>query len=161
VPGTVMYRVGIASVLVLLLGAGAMAQRPSQPPSGQASSGSGPQQSFKWWQSENIRTDIGLTAEQVTRLEEIFQALLPRLTTGKDELDRIEKRLSSMVRDDALSEAEVMKQVDRVETARAELSKVRTLMFFRMHRVLTPEQRTKMDAARAKSERERQGAHKR
>jgi Spy/CpxP family protein refolding chaperone len=159
VPGTAMYRVGIVAALVVLLGAGADAQRP-QSASDTRPPGSGSQQSFKWWQSDKIRADIGLTAEQVSRLEEIFKGLMPRLTAGKAELDQIEKRLSTMVRDDALSEAEVMKQVDRVEMARAELSKVRTLMFFRMHRVLTPEQRTKMDASRAKSERERQGAHK-
>jgi Spy/CpxP family protein refolding chaperone len=161
-----MPRFTLAAVVVVLLTIVVGAQRPQPPrtPAGaspQQAQPEAPQQPFKWWQSDRIKPEIGLTADQSTHIEEIFQSMRPKLTAGKDDLDRLEKRLSAAIGDDAVSEAEVMKQVDRVETARAELAKVRTLMFFRMHRVLTPEQRTKMTALREKWEREREGAHRR
>ncbi len=31
-------------------------------------------QGFKWWQSERFQKELALTSEQITRLEEIFQA---------------------------------------------------------------------------------------
>jgi Spy/CpxP family protein refolding chaperone len=161
-----MPKLSALVVVVVLLTVTVGAQRPQPPRSAAGSSPQQgqpqpPQQPFKWWQSDRIKPEIGLTSDQSNRIEEIFQSMLPKLTSGKDDLDRLEKRVSAMIGDDAVSEAEVMKQVDRVEMARAELAKVRTLMFFRMHRVLTPEQRTKMTALREKWERERQGAHRR
>ena len=112
-------------------------------------------QGFKWWQSDRFKTELGLTADQVTRLEAVYQGLLPRLTTGKEELDGLEKRLSGYVRDATASEAEVMKQVDMVENARSSLGRTRTLMIYRMHRILTPEQRVKMNALHDKWEEDR------
>lgn len=118
-------------------------------------------QGFKWWQSDRFKTELGLTADQVTRLEAVYQDLLPRLTTGKEELDGLEKRLSGYVRDATASEAEVMKQVDMVETARSSLGKTRTLMIYRMHRILTPDQRVKMNALHDKWEEERRQTRRR
>ena len=47
-------------------------------------------------------------------------------------------------------EALVVKQVDRVEATRATLGKMRTLMLFHMHQVLTPDQLTKFKIAHDK-----------
>jgi Spy/CpxP family protein refolding chaperone len=52
-------------------------------------------------------------------------------------------------------ETEVMKMVDQVETARADLNKTRTLMVYRMHLLLTPDQRIKMKALHDRWEQER------
>ena len=48
-----------------------------------------------------------------------------------------------------------MKQVDMVENARSSLGRTRTLMIYRMHRILTPEQRVKMNALHDKWEEDR------
>lgn len=100
----------------------------------------------KWWQSEEVKTELGLTAQQSGQIEEIFQGTLPRLRAAKEELDRHEKSLSKALADPAASESQVTHQIDKVESARAELGKLRTLMLFRMHRVLSPEQREKLKA---------------
>jgi len=98
----------------------------------------------KWWQSDAVKTQLGLTAQQSTQLEQIFQATLPKFRAAKEELDRRETSLSQLLADPAADEGQVEQTIDKVEAARAELSKLRTLMLFRMHRVLSPEQREKL-----------------
>lgn len=118
-------------------------------------------QGFKWWQSERYQADLALTPDQVTRLEAVFQALLPRMTAGKEELETLEKRLSDVIGEGTASEAEVMKQVDTVEAARSALGRTRTLMIYRMYRVLTPEQRLKMKALHDQWEQDRRQTRRR
>ena len=112
-------------------------------------------QGFKWWQSDKFKTDLALSPEQITRLEEVYQGLRPTLTTGKEELDRLETRLSKTIAEGEAPEGEVMKLVDQVEHSRAELAKSRTLMIYRMHRILTVDQRAKMNALHERWEQER------
>jgi hypothetical protein len=50
-----------------------------------------------------------------------------------------------MIQDDRMDEASLSRQIDRVETARANGNKTRSLMLTRMYRVLTREQRGKFD----------------
>jgi Spy/CpxP family protein refolding chaperone len=103
-------------------------------------------QGFKWWQSDRMKADLSLTSDQVDRLEAVFQALLPQMTAEKQTLDQLETRLSDFIKPGTASETDVLKQADQVEAARSALGKTRTLMIYRMHRILTPEQRVKMKA---------------
>jgi Spy/CpxP family protein refolding chaperone len=112
-------------------------------------------QGFKWWQSDKFKTDLALTPEQITKLEEVYQGLRPSLTTGKEELDRLEGGLSKLIADGVAPEPDVMKIVEQVEHARAELAISRTLMIYRMHQILSVEQRAKMNALHARWEQER------
>lgn len=100
--------------------------------------------SHKWWASTEMQRELGLTKQQSDEIERIFQATLPQLRAAKDELDRQEATLSRMVAESAVSEAVLIDQIDRVEAARGTLGKNRTLMLFRMRRVLTPEQRLRL-----------------
>ena len=102
----------------------------------------GAQSSFAWWKSEQFQKDLGLTAEQCARIDSVFQATLPKLREGRQELDRDEAELSRLI-DQNVDEAQITKQVDRVEATRAKLNKMRTLMLFHMRQMLTPEQRTR------------------
>ena len=113
------------------------------------------QQRWKWWQDEKSRIEIGLTEEQSAAVEEVFQGALPKLKAGKAELDVLESDLSRMIRERTADESLVAAQIDKVEAARAELSKTRTLMLYRMHRILTPEQNTKVQAIHDRWQKER------
>ncbi len=77
-------------------------------------------QSFAWWKSEQFQKEVGLTAEQCTRIDNVFQSTLPKLRQGRDELDKQEAELSRLIEANA-DEAQVVKQVDRVEATRATL----------------------------------------
>jgi Spy/CpxP family protein refolding chaperone len=112
-------------------------------------------QGFKWWQSDKFKTDLTLSPDQITRLEEVYQGLRPKLTAGKEELDRLETRLSKLIAEGVAPEGDVMKMVDQVERSRGELAKSRTLMIYRMHQILTVDQRAKMNALHERWEQER------
>lgn len=109
----------------------------------------------KWWLSEEVRTEVGLTEPQSQELEAIFQSVLPRLRSGWEELERLEQDVSRLMTDAAADESRVSTAVDRAESARASLNKTRTLMLFGMYRVLTPDQRVKLKAFHDRRERER------
>ena len=98
-------------------------------------------QGFKWWQSDTFIKGLGLTQEQSTKIEAVFQKTVPALRQQKDALDKAEADFNQMV--EASDDAQVMAQVTVVEAARSELNKSRTMMLLRMRRVLTPDQRVK------------------
>lgn len=101
-------------------------------------------QGFKWWNSEQYKHELGLTQDQSRRLEDIFQAALPDLRAHKKTLDDAEAEFNRLVQRD--DEKTVLEQVNRVEAARAELNKSRTLMLLRMRRALTTDQWIKLGA---------------
>jgi Spy/CpxP family protein refolding chaperone len=106
-----------------------------------------------WWKSEEIIKELGLTADQSARIDKIFQAVRPELRQEYDELDRLEAKLSRLIEGDTLDEAGLARQIDRVETARANANKTRSLMLWRMRQVLTADQRVRLKALQAKLER--------
>jgi Spy/CpxP family protein refolding chaperone len=118
-------------------------------------------QGFKWWQSESFKRELGLTGDQSTKIEAIFQRTLPGLRTLKGSLDKAEADFNQMV--EASDDAQVMAQVGVVEAARSELNKSRTMMLLRMRRVLTPDQRVKFVTLQQKTRDRRGGGddHKR
>jgi Spy/CpxP family protein refolding chaperone len=100
---------------------------------------------FAWWKADSVVRELNLTAEQTARIDEVFQTMRVELRQELEELERLENKLSRLIETDA-EEAQVVRAIDRVETARANLSKTRSLMLLRMRRVLTPEQRTGLTA---------------
>ena len=128
---------------VLLVSAPLCAQAPSTP--AQQNGQSTPR--FAWWRDEPYQRHLGLTSDQVTRLESIWQAALPELRKGRDDLDRQEAELSRLIESNA-DEAVVTRQVDKVEAIRAHLNKARTMVIWHHRQLLTPEQRVKLKAMR-------------
>ena len=114
-------------------------------------------QGSKWWQNERFQKGLALSPEQITKLETAFQAALPTLRAQKRAFDKLEDELSKMVREARVEERELEEFVVRVEAARADLSKTRTLMLYRMHRILTPEQNVRLDQLFDQMEKERRG----
>jgi Spy/CpxP family protein refolding chaperone len=100
---------------------------------------------FKWWQQERFQKELKLTPDQITRIEGIFQALAPIARSQKQALDRHEEKLSKVIADDKSDEAAVLEATDRLELARNEMTRTRTLMLFRIRRVLSTEQVTKLN----------------
>jgi Spy/CpxP family protein refolding chaperone len=111
-------------------------------------------QGFAWWRSDQFQKDIALTRDQSNRIDSVFQSALPKLHQTKDDLDRQEAELSRLIEADT-DEAQVSRQVDRVEASRAALNKTRTMMLLHMRQVLTPEQRVLFKTALDKWDRER------
>jgi Spy/CpxP family protein refolding chaperone len=100
----------------------------------------------KWWNSATIRAELGLSERDAAAIEAIFQATVPTTQRQISELKEAERVLESVLANPAADERKVAEAVDRVETARSALAKTRTLMLFRIDRLLTPEQRHKLKA---------------
>jgi Spy/CpxP family protein refolding chaperone len=102
-----------------------------------------PAQGFAWWKSEQMKKDLGLTAEQSVRIDKIWESTRPELRQEWDELSRLEEKLSHLIKSDT-DEATLARQIDRVETARMNGNKTRSLMLVQMLKVLTPDQRLRL-----------------
>ena len=106
----------------------------------------------KWWQDEQFRRELALTAEQSTRLEAIFQKTQPTLRERMQTLNQAEDQLDRLI--EKGDDASVLEYVGVVESARAELNKTRTMMLLRMRRALTADQWAKFTAlAEARNDR--------
>ncbi|MCL4811769.1 MAG: periplasmic heavy metal sensor [Vicinamibacteraceae bacterium] len=109
----------------------------------------------KWWMSERVKGELSLTEQQSREIEAIFQATVPQLRAQKAELDRLEKQVSDLLSGPGLSEAEFAAALDRAEAARGALNKSRMLMLFRMRRVLSADQRSRLRLLHERQEQER------
>lgn len=107
----------------------------------------------KWWQSSEGREAIGISDSQSAAIERIFQSVLKDLRAEKAELERQERELTRLLAANTADEAVVIRTIDRVEAARSALAKTRTLMLYRMRRVLSPDQRARLDAFHERQER--------
>ena len=101
------------------------------------------QQRFYWWRSEEFKKELGLSTEQAARIDGIHQSTLPELRQEWDELNKYEAKLSKLL-ESSTDEALIARQIDRVETARANLNKTRSLMYVRMRLVLGTDQRARL-----------------
>ena len=120
------------------------AQQP-HPPAGPSVPSFTQPQGFAWWKSEQFKKELGLTADQSARIDKIWETTRPELRQEWEELQKFEEKLSRLIQNDA-DEAVLARQIDRVETARANTNKTRSLMLVQMLKTLTPEQRSRFKA---------------
>ena len=111
----------------------------------------------KWWVEEPMRGELGITDQQSAAIEQLWQKTIPKLREARERIDTLEEQLSRMIRDSS-DEAAVVAQIEKVENTRSEANKARTLMLYRMNRVLTPDQRDKLKAMHDKYEASRRGS---
>jgi Spy/CpxP family protein refolding chaperone len=133
----------LAAVMLLTATAG-YAQQPHPPVGPPAPSFTQPQ-GFAWWKSEQFKKELGLTTDQSARIDKIWETTRPELRQEWEELQKFEEKLSRLIQNDA-DEAVLARQIDRVETARANTNKTRSLMLVQMLKTLTPEQRSRFKA---------------
>lgn len=124
------------SLLVALVVAGAV-----MPPDADAQN----RRPHRWWQSAEVTALLDLSEEQAVDLDRIYQRSLPKMHESYRRLNGEERTLSRMIANMQVEEIDITRQIDRVEAARSELSKTRTLMVFRMYRVLNPAQRAALN----------------
>ena len=99
---------------------------------------------FPWWKDAQFQRDLSLTTDQVAKIDGVFDSAITQLRQKKQELDQQEDELSRMIAANA-DEAQVTRQVEKVESIRASMNKTRTLMLLHERQVLTPDQRVKLN----------------
>jgi Spy/CpxP family protein refolding chaperone len=103
-----------------------------------------PKMAHKWWRDPDTRAKLGITDKQSAELDGIYHSFYGALKSGTHEVERYQRDVSQIMADPASTEPDVLHAIDKLEMAKARLSRTRTLMLYRMHRVLTPEQRAKV-----------------
>jgi len=112
-------------------------------------------QGFRWWKDAKFQKEMALTADQIARLDATFQAAQPALRADERAVEKLEDELSKVFGEGKADEKEFEQFAARVEEARANWRKNRTLMLFRLRCILTHEQHVKMKALFEQRERER------
>jgi Spy/CpxP family protein refolding chaperone len=126
---------------------------PSQP--GRGSEGRGGEHRVPWWKAPETRAELGISDKQSKDIDDIFQETLPGLRAAKDELDKLDEAVTKLIKEGTADVTVIARQVGQAEQARANLTTQRTVMLYRMHRLLTPDQRAKLDAMFERREAER------
>jgi Spy/CpxP family protein refolding chaperone len=118
------------------------------------------QRTKKWWIDPQLRTELGINDQQSALVEQVWQQSRPKLSEAWEQLNKLEDALMQLLARNDADESAIIAQIDRVETARAEHSKRRTLMIYRMNKVLTVDQRAKVKAMMEKRDDRRDGGRR-
>jgi Spy/CpxP family protein refolding chaperone len=115
-----------------------------------------PQERFrKWWMGPQAK-ELGLSDQQSSRIDGIFQTSFPRIQTAMQDVENAQQELNRLISGDKTTEMDVVRQLNQVQAARNERDRQYTLMLFRFYQELRPDQRVKVRAMfDARRERER------
>lgn len=112
----------------------------------------------KWWLYD--RTELGITDQQSREINQIFESTLPKLRETRQETERAEEELSRAIKEHKADLATISSLIDRAESWRSQHAKVRVLMLYRIDLLLSADQRSKLQALRARQEAAREAARK-
>jgi Spy/CpxP family protein refolding chaperone len=112
----------------------------------------------KWWIDQKLRAELGVSDQQSAAVDQVWKKSMPALLEGRERLQKLEDALSQLTQRDGSDEAAVIAQIDRVENLRADLAKGRTLMIYRMNKILTVDQRAKVKAMYERRDQSRRGS---
>jgi Spy/CpxP family protein refolding chaperone len=106
-----------------------------------------------FWKNPEWISQLGLSADQQSRMDDIFQQFRLKLIDNNAALKKEEVILEPMLKSDifaAGNEAKVLAQIDRIAEARAELEKANSRMILALLKVLTPDQWAKLPVGNTK-----------
>ena len=123
----------------------------SRPPMEGAFHGRGPdgRMGGRWWDNPEMAKNLNLQADQIQKMDEIFQQNRLKLIDLHASVQKEEAALDPLLGADTPDETKVLAQIDRVAQARAELEKSNARMLLEIRQVMTGDQWTKLKAARA------------
>jgi Spy/CpxP family protein refolding chaperone len=110
---------------------------------------------WKWWLHADTRKELRLTEGQSKKINEVWESTAPKLREKWHELEKLEEALAKTIKENTADVSTVAQQVEKVEKLRAENNATRTVMIYRMHLLLQPDQRVKVDEMRARADAER------
>lgn len=111
---------------------------------------------FKWWKDVEIRKELGLSTRQSDKVDQIWESTVPSIRAAHEEMEGLQAELSRLIRENTADEKVVALQIDRVEAQRSQINKARSLMLYRMHRVLSKTQHDTLTALMDKWRKERE-----
>jgi Spy/CpxP family protein refolding chaperone len=100
----------------------------------------------KWWKDSRIVQDIGLSDQQATQIEKIFQDHRMQLVDLHANLEKAEIAMEPMMQADQPNEGQITGQIDKIAMARAALEKSNAVMLLGIRKVLTADQWKKLQS---------------
>jgi len=116
---------------------------PQQPATQQQAPKQHEQRREPWWKNAKDIAELSLTSQQSAKIDEIFQKAMERARPLRMEVQDLEKNLDAIIREAKMEVGAFTLEVDKIDGKRAELNKMRTVMLYRMRRVLNAEQNAK------------------
>jgi Spy/CpxP family protein refolding chaperone len=110
---------------------------------------------FKWWLQPDTKKDLRLTDKQSQKIDEIFEAFIPKQRERWHEIEKLDDDLTKMSNDSTVEVNVFAQQVDKLEKLRADERIARAVMIYKIRLLLAPDQRVKVDAIRAKMDEDR------
>lgn len=99
---------------------------------------------YAWWKDDKAKAAAGFSAEQAAEIDRIFRESISKMSPLRKEVIELQKALSVTINENTADIPTVAHQIEKVESRRAELNKMRLIMLYRMQRVLLPEQNTRL-----------------
>lgn len=98
----------------------------------------------KWWKHPQIASELGLTEEQISTIESIFDKKKVKMSETKDKLLEKRRKLQEKISDPNAKRKNIDKQAEEVDKLILKLDKIKREMILEIREVLTPDQRTKL-----------------
>lgn len=98
----------------------------------------------RWWNDERVAQQIGLTADQQKKMDDIFQQNRLKLIDLSATLQKQEVIMQPLMEADQPDEGKILAQIDAIAQARAELEKNNARMLLGLRQVLTSDQWKKL-----------------
>jgi Spy/CpxP family protein refolding chaperone len=150
--GEIKKYLGLALIAVGGLGmlgvdgrAAAQDGRPGPPPMERSFGG---RMHGKWWDDPQKAQQIGLSADQQKKMDDIFQQNKLKLIDLNASLQKQEEIMHPLMEAEQPDENKILSQIDAIAQARAELEKANARMLLGIRQVMTPDQWTKLKAMR-------------
>jgi hypothetical protein len=131
-------------------------QQEIHPPRG-GGPGGAPRPDWTWWKDDQVKTEVGLTAWQVRRIDQIFQQRAQELTPLVDEWQKQGQKVDQLIRERTVTAEQLDIELLSQEALRSKLNESRRLMLYRMYLVLNPDQYKKLRAVFDQRARGRRG----
>ena len=101
-----------------------------------------------WWKDPNVAQQLSLSADQLKRIDTIFEQSRLQLIDLRASLQKQEVLLDPMLSANPVDTAKASAQIDKVAQARAELEKANAKMLLGIRGVLSADQWTKLNDRR-------------
>jgi Spy/CpxP family protein refolding chaperone len=106
----------------------------------------GPSSEYKFWKDPAVIKEIGLTPDQATRIDRIYEDRARRVAPFAEDLDKQRAELDRLIRERTVDTSAVELQASKSTTLLAKIQETRIVMLYRQYMVLTPDQHKKLQA---------------
>lgn len=105
----------------------------------------------KWWQNPSSVKDLNLTQEEIETLDAAFDNRARKFMELKHAIELEQLDMNQMMEGKTLDEAALMTQFNKLESARANLSRERFQYFVQIRKILGPDRFQKIKAHRQRA----------